>query len=167
MDKNCVCCFSGHRDIPSEKIEHLTRRLFEEIKICLDKGINIFCAGGALGFDTLAAEAVLRMKEIYPEIKLILCLPYPGQSSHWKTANKERYLAILSAADECYYALDQYTKFCMAVRNKMLVDMSGRCICYKTSDKGGTAYTVKLAEKAGLDIINIADEFCGEQISAF
>ena len=41
----------------------------------------------------------------------------------------------------------------MHKRNRMLVDMSSICICYLTKDTGGTAYTVKYAEKQKLKIL--------------
>ena len=44
----------------------------------------------------------------------------------------------------------------MHKRNRYMVDSSGICICYWIRDKGGTAYTVRYAEKKSLKIINIA-----------
>ena len=41
-------------------------------------------------------------------------------------------------------------------RNRYLVDHGCVCVCYLTGDSGGTAYTVRYAEKQGLEIINIA-----------
>ena len=40
-----------------------------------NSGYLYFGAGGALGFDTLAAQTVLDLKKDYPQIKLILVLP--------------------------------------------------------------------------------------------
>ena len=37
-------------------------------------------AGGALGFDTLAAQTVLDMKKEYPQLRLILVLPCEDQT---------------------------------------------------------------------------------------
>ena len=37
---------------------------------------------GALGFDTIAAQAVLSVKETYPEVKLILVLPCENQTKY-------------------------------------------------------------------------------------
>ena len=44
----------------------------------------MFCgAGGALGFDTLAAQTVLEMKKEYPQLRLILVLPCENQTRGW------------------------------------------------------------------------------------
>lgn len=41
-----------------------------EIERSIQAGYVYFGAGGALGFDTLAAQMVLKLKERYPDIKL-------------------------------------------------------------------------------------------------
>ncbi len=43
----------------------------------------------------------------------------------------------------------------MMVRNRMLVERSGICVCYLNKEGGGTAYTVKYAQKMSIPIINI------------
>lgn len=42
-----------------------------------------FGAGGALGFDTLAAQCVLSLRKRYSHIKLILVLPCTTQTKGW------------------------------------------------------------------------------------
>lgn len=53
--------------------------VFEQTKaivtLLVSKGFKYFGTGGALGFDTIAAQAVLSVKETHPEVKLILVLP--------------------------------------------------------------------------------------------
>lgn len=61
-----TCCFTGHRRIPPEAIAPLRERLEAEIESLIRQGVRYFGAGGALGFDTLAAEAVLDLKAVYP-----------------------------------------------------------------------------------------------------
>ena len=39
------------------------------------KGIRYYGAGGALGFDAIAAQTVIRLRESCPGMKLILVLP--------------------------------------------------------------------------------------------
>jgi hypothetical protein len=59
-------------------------------------------------------------------------------------------------ADKVVDTSAEYTRGCMFKRNRHLVDNSSVCICYLTQRRGGTAYTVDYAQKAGLEIINIA-----------
>ena len=61
-----TCCFTGHRKIPHEQFAHIQKQLKETIQELIQKGVIYYGAGGALGFDTLAARTVLKMKEDYP-----------------------------------------------------------------------------------------------------
>jgi len=87
---------------------------------------------------------------------LILVLPCLTQTRGWPAEDVEEYERIKAQADKVVYTSQVYTRGCMFKRNRHLVDNSSVCICYKTKDSGGTAYTVKYAEKKGLVIINIA-----------
>ena len=122
----------------------------------IKQGVIYYGAGGALGFDTMAAQAVLELKKLYPQIKLILVLPCKTHTYGWSRENIEIYEKIKKACDKYVYTSDEYTSGCMQYRNRYLVDHSGYCICYLTKNSGGTAYTVRYAEKKGLKIINLA-----------
>lgn len=61
-----TACFTGHRKIPPEKKNEITRRLKETLIQLINRGYLHFGAGGALGFDTMAEQAVLSLKEEYP-----------------------------------------------------------------------------------------------------
>ena len=63
-----TCCFTGHRRIPREALPRLERRLSEELEALAARGVVYFGAGGALGFDTLAAEAVIRLQRTRPQV---------------------------------------------------------------------------------------------------
>lgn len=153
-----TACFTGHRQIPAEEEEKISARLDEVIADLIGHGIECFAAGGALGFDTMAAQAVLRTKEQYPHIRLILVLPFPEHGRRWSEFNRKVYEEIIVQADEIEYATEHYTRFCMFVRNRRLVDRSCVCVAYQTKDTGGTAYTVKYARSKELRIINLAEE---------
>ena len=68
-------CFTGHRKILPEQQDKVARQLKKTIVELANDGYQFFGAGGALGFDTLAAQAVLDLKSDLPQIKLILVLP--------------------------------------------------------------------------------------------
>ena len=123
----------------------------------IEQGYRYFGCGGALGFDTLAAQTVLEMKNEYPEIRLILVLPCCNQMRCWKEADIAEYERIMKAADKVTYTSEQYYNGCMHKRNRHLVDNSSLCICYLTEPSGGTAYTVNYARTQGLKIINVAE----------
>lgn len=140
-----TCCFTGHRSIPTEEREELAQRLEKTILQLYQSGIHYFGAGGALGFDTLAARAVLRLREEYSDVKLILVLPCLSQTKGWRPEDATEYEQIKYQADEVIYTSQEYTRGCMHKRNRYLVDHSGICVCYLTKDSGGTAYTVRYA----------------------
>lgn len=153
---NQTCCFTGHRKIPLDQLESVTQRLRDAVIASIKDGYLYFGAGGALGFDTLAAKTVLNLKKDYPQIKLILVLPCKTQTGGWKQEDIEEYNRIMKAADKVVYTSQDYYNGCMHKRNRHLVNNSSRCICYLTEKSGETFYTVKYACEHSLSIVNIA-----------
>ncbi|RKI69631.1 DUF1273 family protein [bacterium 1xD42-67] len=151
-----TCCFTGHRKISSAEQAEIIDKLKNVIDDLCQRGIRYYGAGGAIGFDTLAAKAVLAMKEKYPGIKLILVFPCLDQTRRWNQRDIEVYERIKSCADKIVYTSQKYTTGCMHKRNRHLVDNSSVCVCYMNKASGGTAYTVRYAQEQGLKIINIA-----------
>lgn len=152
-----TACFTGHRHIPPEELEGIKIRLEKTIIKLYGKGIIYYGAGGALGFDALAAETVLWLRDNgYPRLRLILVLPCLNQTKGWKAEDIERYEEIKRRADKTVYTSREYTSGCMHKRNRHLVDNSSVCVCYRTQNRGGTAYTVHYAEEHKLDVLNVA-----------
>ena len=110
-----------------------------------------------MGFDTLAAQTILKLRKELPQLRLILVLPCLSQADRWSLRDKLTYKKIIAAANKVVYTSKQYTRDCMFVRNRHLVDYSGTCVCYLTKSTGGTAYTVNYAKQNGLRIINLAE----------
>ena len=152
-----TCCFTGHRDIPPTdraalegNLDLILRRLIR------GEGVKYFGAGGALGFDTLAARKVLSLKKEFPDVRLILVLPCGDQTSRWRPEDVGTYQAVKSRADKVVCLSERYYDGCMLSRNRHLVDSSAWCVCYQTKNSGGTAYTVDYAHKKGLTVLNCA-----------
>lgn len=156
IDKLKVACFSGHRKLPQDYRE-LKSRLRSAITELIEQGVIFFGAGGAIGFDMLAEEAVLELKESFPQIKLILVLPCcpEQQTLMWKIEQRERYNRILEQADKIRILTPRYTEKCMLERNRHMVDNSAHLVCFLREKCGGTFYTVKYAESKGLNIIRL------------
>lgn len=154
--KEKTCCFSGHRFFSNEKQIQLSGELKTAILTAIQNGFMYFLTGGALGFDTLAAQTVLELRQSYPKIKLILALPCRNQTAKWRQKEIKEYERIKTEADEVIYISEEYTKECMLERNRYMVDHSDLCICYMTRQFGGTAYTVRYAVKNGIDVINLS-----------
>lgn len=153
-----TCCFTGHRFLPENEKEKISLALESTVLSLIHSGYRYFGAGGALGFDTLAAQTVLRLRQSYPDIRLILVLPCVSQADKWSPADAAVYQEIMGQANKIVYTSHEYTAGCMFKRNRHLVDHSSVCICYLEKSTGGTAYTVDYARKCGLKIINLAEK---------
>ena len=151
-----TCCFTGHWELPVWGREQLVEKLEDTITGLIDRGIRFYGAGGARGFDCLAAQTVLRLRESCPDMKLILVLPCLTQTRGWRPEDIAEYERIKAQADKVVYTAQQYARGCMHKRNRHLVDNSSVCVCYLNRESGGTAYTVDYARKNGLEIINLA-----------
>ena len=154
--KQKTCCFTGHRNIKGYSKRTLAKTLETELIKLIENGYCYFGAGGALGFDTIAAQTVLHLKEKYTHIKLILVLPCVNQANSWSYEDKVVYEEIKEQADKVVYTSKYYTRGCMHKRNRYLVDNSSACVCFLTEEKGGTFYTVNYAKEKKLKIVNIA-----------
>lgn len=154
-------CFTGHRIIPgtAEIGEKLSGVL--EKWICI-RGITDFYAGGAVGWDTLAANTVIGLRKKYPRIKLHLVLPCSNeeQTAKWTEPQRREFYRILRLADSVEYISDRYYKGCMKERNIRLVEHADTC-CFCYWDPGafssGTGQTVRLAKKKQLTIVNFRE----------
>lgn len=159
MKRKCMkertCCFTGHREIGTNEYYGIKKRTKNIIITLVKKWIIYYGSGGARGYDMLAAETILELKKIYPQIKLILVLPCPEQTKYWAEIDKYRYINIKKYADKVVYTSDHYYRGCMLVRNKHLVNNSKYCICYLAKGSGGTAFTVDYARYKGLEVYNI------------
>lgn len=151
-----TACFTGHREIPPQLQSKILRETADAVKTLYDRGYRTFCAGGALGFDTIAARVILALKKTHPDLRLHLVLPCETQAAKWSAQDRFVYDAIKAQADEVTVLHDTYTRYCMYERNRLMVNLSSVCICYLKRQTGGTAYTVKYAEENGLQIIELA-----------
>jgi len=155
-EKEATCCFTGHRVIPASQRPALEKRLEAEIVDLIRQGVRYFGAGGARGFDTMAAQAVLRLRAEHPHIRLHLVLPCKAQAINWSEGDKATYNHVLGQADQVVYTAKLYERGCMEKRSRHLVESSAVCLCYLTNRRGGTAYTVEYAQLQGLRIVHLA-----------
>ena len=154
--RKMTCCFTGHRKIEKERLSELSELIEATLEKFIRSGITAYKTGGALGFDTLAAEVVLKLRKSYPQVTLELILPCKDQTKGWSCGDIKRYERILSEADKVVFLHEKYITGCMHERNRALVDGSGVCLAYCTSSVGGTAYTVDYAKNSDVAVVNLA-----------
>lgn len=145
------CFFIGHRDAPDSVLAHLTQAV--EMLI-LRENVSCFYVGSYGSFDRLTALAVKRLKHIYPDILLMLVLPYhPG----------ERPVALSDGFDGSYYpdGLENTPRrYAIVKANKQMVDSSDWLIAYVRHPASNARNLLEYAqrrEKKGLiKTINLA-----------
>lgn len=166
--KEECCCFTGHRTILKKHLPFLCDRLEDIIEqMIVEYGVTTFLAGGAVGFDMLAEESVIKAKGRHPEIHLHLGLPCKDQAEGFTDQQKQKYQQLLESADSIRYVRPYFQRGCMHDRNRYLVDHSKFCISYQTRNSGGTAYTTTYAQHNDRIVINLADEFTTKTRSVF
>lgn len=164
MTREQICCFTGHRPdkLPwgTDESDPRCIRVKEEIRRALERaygrGFRHFISGMARGGDLFFAEAVLALREQYPDVVLECARPCESQSERWPRAERERYDAILDQCNLETMVQHTYDRWCMMRRNRYMVDHASHIIAlYDGVPKGGTAQTLAYAMKKGLttDII--------------
>ena len=164
MEKSNTCCFTGHRGIPEKDRAILVELLDTVVRGLCDNGNRYFVCGGALGFDMLAEQAVIRAINDGYKAELILALPCANQTERWRTDTKNglslirEYQRIKGFASSIRYISETSDPDCMKRRNQYMVDLSSSCVAYYSGKfKSGASQTYRMARKAGLDILNLYD----------
>lgn len=155
-DSPLSVCFTGHRYIPKEIQPLLTAELDQVLEELYQRGFSIFYNGGAVGFDLLAAERVLLLRDRHTDVQLVMALPCADQTARWQASDVRRYEHILYQANKTHVLSPRYYDGCMQARNRYMVEHSDLCVCYMHLNKGGTASTVAYAMQQGLPVINLA-----------
>ena len=164
MLENC-CAFTGHRpckfpwkyDVADSRCVALKAVLAEQIAALVDAGFTQFLSGMAEATDTWSALSVLNLREKNPAIKLHCILPCKEQADKWSVSSRDLYYSILDRAGSIVYVSRAYHKNCMLERNRFLVDYAAALLAvYNGERRGGTAATVRDAQKMGRKIIVIA-----------
>ena len=151
-----ICCFTGHRSISLQSAQIINLKLENTlVNLIENEGFTDFRAGGAVGFDSIAALAVIKLKKKYPNIKLHLILPHKGQDKYFPALEKDVYRFVVDSADSVTYIQNAYSDGVMFARNRALVDGSDLCIACLERLSGGTYQTVNYARKNKVKTINL------------
>ena len=151
------CFFIGHREADDRilpRLELVVDRLIRE------EGVRYFYVGGYGGFDRLAAAAVRRMKQKYPDITLMLVLPYHPA---------ERPTEAPDGFDGTYHpsGLESTPKRYAIVRaNRIMVDACDWLVCYVRHGAGNSRklleYAQRRAARSLIQIENIGEYESGK-----
>ena len=158
-----VCAFTGHRP------EHLPWRTDETDPRCLalktvlrqrvhavyQHGCGVFLCGMARGCDLYFAEAVLALRDAGAGVRLVAMLPCPSQAARWDARTQDRYRRLLAQCDEVRVLEAEYSPGCMLRRNRAMVDAADVLITVFDGSEGGTAATVRYANRRGIEIVPV------------
>lgn len=137
-----------------ERLKKVLLRLIHE------EGITRFITGGALGIDMDVAEILLDLQAAYPFLSHLLALPYKNQGGRYAANDKIRHerLQLLSPT---VVLSEDYTPWCMQVRNEYMVDEADLLIAFTAGEKkGGTFNTLRYAKKKNKPVFEFRLETC-------
>lgn len=158
---NLICCCSGHRMIPPDQRDTLRVKFWDAALQVCGLGVTRFRVGGAIGFDALAAETLIELRNQFPHLDITLYKPFEGYFRGWSEGEIATYNKLLPLYNRIVVVCDPPPKsrsYAYLKRDRYLVDGSTYLIAYCNKRSGGTAYTLRCAQKTGCHIINIAHE---------
>lgn len=163
-----TCSFTGHRpegftfgyDEENPACKALKIVIRSQIYSLYEMGYKRFITGCALGVDIWAGEAVLDLRRLNKDVKLIGAIPFKGQDNGWTEEQKERYAALLNNCDEVVTVCKKFNKGAFYVRDRYMVDNADVVLAVYDSSKGfsGTGYTVRYAMSRDMPVIIIDPE---------
>ncbi len=149
------CSFTGHRIIKASHAAAIGELVDNGVAYAYSEGCRDFYSGGAIGFDTIAARAVIRFRVSHPDVRLVLCLPFVDQALHWSEAQISDYEYLIRSADEIIYISEEYTDSCIRDRNMLLAERADLLIAYVGRARSGSSQTARMAERLGKTVYNI------------
>ncbi|MBR4123927.1 MAG: DUF1273 family protein [Clostridia bacterium] len=162
--KNLKCCFTGYRpnkfpfsvyDTENALYRQFENSVIEEILKLCHNGCRTFYTGMAMGFDIIAAEIVLLIKNSYnTPIELVCVVPFKNQGDSFSPFWKNKYTKIIENSDSVICLNEEYHKGCYQQRNKYMVENSDYILTWYDGKSGGTRNTIDYAAKIGRYIIN-------------
>ena len=151
------CCFTGHRPQKLRRpVDDIKVDLENEILKAIADGYTTFITGMAYGTDIWAGNIVVRLKDRFPDLKLIAAIPFPEFSENWDDEWREKYERLLERADLVKTVADEYSDAAYQARNQWMVDHSSKVIAVYDGKAGGTRNTIQYARKNGVFVRYLA-----------
>ena len=156
-----VCAFTGHRpqklpwgfDESDPRCFEFRFRLRVALEYLIGQGYTDFMSGGAQGFDLMAAQIVLSLRESYPWIRLIMVIPFDGQADRWSEEQRQRRQAVIEASDRVVHISREYDRGVFFRRNHYLVNAADLVLAAYDGQGGGTAATLAYAREHGVKVL--------------
>lgn len=137
-----IITFCGHRELYDEKeVKVWLERVTENLIV---NGAEKFYLGGYGAFDRLAASVLAEQKKRYPQIELVLILPYLNRRKDISPCDSSLYPPLESVPK----------KLAIVRRNRWMVDHADVVVSYVLHSWGGAATTLEYAKQKKKRIIS-------------
>lgn len=157
------CAFTGYRpqkmpwgfDEKDLRCADFKRRVKDAIQSLYEQGYRHFISGGALGMDMFAAEAVVELRAVHPDMILEMVSPFDDQAAKWSPELRVRHDRLFEQADVTTATGHAYTKAALFRRNHYLVDNADLLLAAYDGQPSGTAMTCELARQYDVPVLTI------------
>ncbi len=149
-----ICALTGHRELPPSFSENV---LFDALEEVIQAGCTCFRCGMARGFDLLALSCLVRLRQKYV-FSIEACIPYTGHWRSFSAEERKQYRLLLSWCERRTVLFPAYTRGCFLARDRYMVEGADLLLAYCTKERGGAAYTVEYAKRAGVPVKYIGEE---------
>ena len=172
---NLAVAFTGHR---KERIlqgngnnlltlAQIKDAVVEMVTELYGKGYKAYYTGMANGFDMIAAEAVLQVREEYGDIVLIAAVPFRKQPLWFDAEDQLLYARLLERTNRVVMVSENYHKGCYLRRDEYMVRKADMIIAYWDHvPDGGTFYTMNKALESGKPVINLYERMKKRSLNA-
>ncbi len=167
IEREKAVAFTGNRNLTSADgasgsalEKRLRTKLYALLEEQYNQGKYQFLCGMALGWDMLAAEEVLRLQKVYPEIELIAVIPFEGQEEKFPFFEKLRYRRLRKRATHTIIIASEYSNQAYHDRNDYMLRGASKVIAYHNGKpRSGTGSTIRKATEHGIEVENLYDGF--------
>lgn len=149
----------GHYNFGHPVWRSIQESLLNKYLKYIDDGYHISYNGLAIGFDIIAAQTWLDLKEALPQLQLIAAVPFPGQEDLWTPYDQSRYIEVLGSCDDVVLTsktkprLQKDATRLFLERNDTIIDNADILIClWDKMHYGGTWDAIQKAQAKGIPI---------------
>ena len=140
-----ACSFFGHRDYNGDK-DKLSITL-RELIVC--RNVDVFYVGNQGNFDFAVLQVLRQLQKEFSHIRYSVVLAYHPSVNRYSD---------LIRSDETLFPEEMEKvplRFAIAKRNEWMISESQYSVVFVRNTVGGAAKYKALAEKKGLDVINL------------
>jgi uncharacterized phage-like protein YoqJ len=152
-----ILCGTGHRP---DKLGGYGQDVFDRLVDLASAQLEVLkphlvISGMALSWDQALARAACECA-----IPFHAYVPFPGMHQRWPGDSQKFWHALMHSAEKVITCSEEpYAGWKMQVRNERMVDASDLVLALWDGSSGGTSNCVGYANRKGVEIINVWDEW--------